>query len=264
MPRGRDLCDWLNAPRSSAESEIIVSNWERVRMRWLVCHCQSFHSLLGTLGKCRLRNDFTAGLIIPARWAGKGTTRPAGLVRASAGALAMQGLGSGGSSSLSCAAGCGGATSCSFLSMGTCMVSVILFMEGFLDAGAEPAGRGAAVCFFGTLLGANICFFRLECKKKEGDFKKKFLYYFQLVNKKIQVPLGAWAGKAVGRGEIPGPERAISRSGITINHPAAAVCPFPGFVAAAFPKPRCCPAMSPRKQRTGAARCARWRGARRR
>jgi hypothetical protein len=64
------------------------------------------------------------------------------------------------------------------------MVSVILFMEGFLDAGAEPAGRGAAVCFFGILLGANICFFDSNARKKKGSLKKNFYFIFNELIKK--------------------------------------------------------------------------------
>jgi hypothetical protein len=58
------------------------------------------------------------------------------------------------------------------------MVSLILFQEGLQEAGAEPAGRGAAVCFLGILLGANICFFDPNARKKKGSFKKKIYFIF--------------------------------------------------------------------------------------
>jgi hypothetical protein len=64
------------------------------------------------------------------------------------------------------------------------MVSVILFQEGLLEAGAVAGRAGRWGLFFGDSPWREYMFFRPECKKKKGVFKKIFFIYFQLFKSK--------------------------------------------------------------------------------
>jgi hypothetical protein len=92
------------------------------------------------------------------------------------------------------------------------MVSVILFQEGLLEAGALAGRAGRCGLFFGDSPWREYMFFRPECKKKEGVFKKNFYIYFQWLNSKTRCPWAAgWKKPSTGaksrgqKGPFPAP-----------------------------------------------------------